>query len=401
MAPWVHAHMSSLGDFTPCCEIQEPLGESTGATIESVWNSDAMASLRLAMLSEAPQKACRICYEKEKLGATSRRQNFNASYGDQAHRLDATMHDGTVPASVRPIDLDLRFSNLCNFRCRSCWHGASSRWFSDSLALGWTAGKSAIITAGADRAKTLDDAMQRLPELRIIYFAGGEALLMEEHYLILEELLRLGRNDVCLIYNTNLSELSFGGRSAIDLWRQFRDVWVGASADGMGAVGELVRKGMSWRQFEENLQAVRAACPHVHLSLAATISVLNIFHLTDFYRHAVGSIGFAHSEISLNPLQNPPHYNIQILPPDLKHAAATALNALVSSLEKDARGKADAGQIETTKANMQHLVNFLWASDERRHIAAFLRITDRLDALRSENTFATIPELAVLRELSG
>src|SRR5471032_2993386 len=54
MAPWVHAHLSSLGDFTPCCEIFEPLGESKGATLVSHWNSPAMAAFRLAMLGNAP-----------------------------------------------------------------------------------------------------------------------------------------------------------------------------------------------------------------------------------------------------------------------------------------------------------------------------------------------------------
>ena len=35
MAPWVHAHLSSLGDFTPCCETFEAMGRSEGATLVS------------------------------------------------------------------------------------------------------------------------------------------------------------------------------------------------------------------------------------------------------------------------------------------------------------------------------------------------------------------------------
>ena len=401
MAPWVHAHLSSLGDFTPCCEIFEPLGTSDGATLVSHWNSGAMASFRTAMLGDTPLSVCRKCYDKEKAGISSRRQQFNELFRNESDRLSATGSDGTLPNSIQPIDLDLRFSNLCNFRCRSCWHGASSRWFSDAAALGLTKGETAVITAGADREKTFTQVMEQLSVVRSIYFAGGEPLLMEEHYALLEELVRVGRTDVRLSYNTNLSELRLGNRQVTDLWRVFEHVRVGASADGMGAVGELVRKGIKWTRFEENLHAVRESCPHVQLSMATTVSVLNLFHIPVFYSHAHKVLGFDHDSIFVNPLQEPHHYNIQILPRSMKRSAVAALTELARSLPENrpTLESAESGR-QGGKAAVLDLVEYMNARDDPQYIPSFVKITDRLDVLRGEDTFATIPELALMRTVA-
>jgi MoaA/NifB/PqqE/SkfB family radical SAM enzyme len=401
MAPWVHVHLSSLGDFTPCCEIFEPLGSSEGATLVSHWNGTGMRSFRVAMLGDAPLRVCRKCYDKEAAGLASRRQQFNAFYRDDADRLNATGSDGALPDSLPPIDLDLRFSNLCNFRCRSCWHGASSRWFSDATSLGLAKGPSAVIVGGADRAKIFAQAMERLSVLRSIYFAGGEPLLMEEHYALLEGLIRAGRTDVRLSYNTNLSELGLGERKVTDLWQAFEHVRVGASADGMGAAGELIRKGIAWDRFEGNLRSVRAACPHVRLSLAITVSALNLFHIPEFYAHAHGALGFDHHAINLSPLQEPRHYNIQILPRAMKRSAAAALTALAQALPEN-RPSSESAEPGTRvgKSAVLDLIRYMGARDDHQYVPNFVAITERLDALRGEDTFSTIPELAPLRAIA-
>lgn len=46
---------------------------------------------------------------------------------------------------------------------------------------------------------------------------------------------------------------------------------------------------------------------------------------------------------------------------------------------------------------MLDLVDYMRARDDPQYIPSFIKITDRLDALRDEDTFATIPELASMR----
>ena len=67
-----------------------------------------------------------------------------------------------------------------------------------------------------------------------IYFAGGEPLIMDEHYRILEELERRGMFDVRLVYNTNFTQVRLKDRYVFDFWKKFKNVSVGASLDAMG-----------------------------------------------------------------------------------------------------------------------------------------------------------------------
>lgn len=387
MAPWVHAHLSSLGHFTPCCEIFASAAPTDSKDLDAHWNGAEMSALRLAMLGNEPLEICRKCTEKERAGLSSRRQKFNAEFRDEAHRLAATTKDGKLAPTCKPIDLDLRFSNLCNFRCRSCWHGASSRWFSDATALGQAKSSSAIIEGTVDRERTLAQTLELLPHTHSLYFAGGEPLLMQEHYALLDALLRAGRTDIKLSYNSNLSALIFNGRRVTDMWAHFNDVEVAVSVDGAGAIGELIRKGMECAELERNIREVRERSPNVKLVLAVTVSVLNVFHLPALDAYARSKLGFAPSAIRLNPLQDPPHYNIQMLPRTMKRRAAEVL-ANLSEMNPSIRDAAD------------DVIAYMVSKDRSKSIPAFARITGQLDKLRYEDTFRTIPELSPLLDIS-
>ena len=75
---------------------------------------------------------------------------------------------------------------------------------------------------------------------------------MEEHYIILEELIKRNKTDVRIIYNTNFSRTAYKKTDAIDMWKHFKNVSVGASLDAMGARAELMRKGTVWKQAIAN-----------------------------------------------------------------------------------------------------------------------------------------------------
>jgi hypothetical protein len=152
---------------------------------------------------------------------------------------------------------------------------------------------------------------------------------------------------------------------------------------------------MDWKRFEENVLAVRAQCPHVKLLLAVTVSVLNIFHLADFYRHAHEALGFDHRFIAVKPLQIGLHYNIQMLPTELKRRAAKILKAFIATLPENEPG--EIYQRLTGRTGMEQIVAFLWAQNLKRHIPDFVRVTQALDELRGEDTFATIPQLLPLK----
>ena len=60
-----------------------------------------------------------------------------------------------------------------------------------------------------------DQMLEQFEHVEQFYFAGGEPIIMEEHYRILKELDRRKMYHVRLIYNTNFTKLKFKGHGCI------------------------------------------------------------------------------------------------------------------------------------------------------------------------------------------
>ena len=101
---------------------------------------------------------------------------------------------------------DLRFSNICNFKCRTCNYEYSSQWEQEDKRRGI---KRPIINFAKEDTALLQDVINQIPNIETAYFAGGEPLITEEHYIIIEEMIRKNRTDIKLMYNTNLSNFKF------------------------------------------------------------------------------------------------------------------------------------------------------------------------------------------------
>lgn len=401
LAPWVHLHVSSLGAITPCCEIQEPIGDVRDDDPFDLWRGSRMGAFRRALLEGWPPDACIKCREREEVGHPSLRADFQRRFHRHRDRVARTNADGGLP-NFAPVSLDIRFSNVCNFRCRTCWHESSSRWHADALELGYEVGPVALICNGLDVDRFVARLESTLPTLEEVYFAGGEPLLMDEHYRLLELLDRKGCHRVALRYNTNLSILSYKSSEVLSLWRRFPTVEVHASVDETGPRGELIRNGMRWEDFVRNARRVREECPHVRFCIHTVVSVFNILHLADLQRSLIEERLMDWENVSLGILQVPRAYSIRILPRHLKRRAARRLAVHRDWLADHAR-RCGGGEevVERQVRAVEGVVQFMMARDWAYLIPKFTKISRRLDALRGERTEAVLPELAPLFRWSG
>jgi sulfatase maturation enzyme AslB (radical SAM superfamily) len=224
-----------------------------------------------------------------------------------------------------------------------------------------------------------------------IYFAGGEPLLMEEHYRILEELLKRGRTDVRLIYNTNFTHTDLKGQSVFEYWRQFRSVAVGASLDASGGRGEYIRKGTVWSTVEQNRRDMLEICPQVDFYISPTLSIMNAEHILDFHREWTEAGLIRAQDLNVNILQDPAHYRIDIAPLEYKQHLESKYHEHLSWLaaQGDPLGRATQG--------FESAVTFMMATDNTHLIDTFWRKTHELDSIRNESLLAVIPELKALK----
>lgn len=399
LAPWLHMHVPIFGTAVPCCLAQGDFGDFRQGDVEAFRHSPAMNAMRANMLRDRPDPRCRNCTRAEALGFASLRQRFNREFSHHGARVAATAADGSIGAA-RPVSWDLRFSNLCNFRCRMCFHGSSSHWHGDAVALGLTMGDGPLLRGVADANAFIGALEPDIANLEEVYFAGGEPLLMEEHWRILDLLLEHGRTDVRLDYNSNLSRLSACQRDAIESWQRFGRVSVKVSVDGLGERGEYIRNGFKWRTFAANVRRVRTEAPHVALTADVTVSILNVMHLPELHRRLTEEALFPAHAFEMHPLFVPEHYSVSLLPRALRRQALRQLEqhqAWIGELES--HGQLDQAQAGILTENFAAVARLLEEASEvpRRQARKGLRaITAKLDQLRGEDASSVLNELRPL-----
>ena len=388
LLPWTHLHIRTDGLARPCCMWDgPPMGNAHSSSIDELWNSSDMKALRLDMMSGRPAAGCRRCYEIERSGFWSMRRRKTIDLERHCGRERLTAPDGTLPLLPVPF-LDIRFSNVCNLRCRICDPLQSSAWMADARALGLPAEGGPIFKPYGDWDSFWRQLQPLLEEgLEEIIFAGGEPLIMEEHYRILDFLIARKIWDVRLTYNTNFSTLRFQGRDVIDLWSRFHDVRVIASLDGSGRRGEYLRKGLNWEAVVANRKEMLRRCPDVAFSIFATISLFNALHLPDLHREWVEKGYINRDAFGLNVLVSPAMYRMQVLPAALKERVLESYRRHQESF-LDAGGRA-AGDFAAAARS-------LYAQDCSDLLPAFVAMTRRLDRLRGEDCREVFPELAAL-----
>lgn len=401
---WTHLHADTHGNVPLCCISNHQqddmfLGNLKTHTIEEVRNSDTAKEIRRKMRVGEHIPQCEICYKNEASGVKSMRQYENEKWGDMFHPKTGPIEvqsDGSV--TNPPVYFDIRFSNICNLKCRTCWHGSSSSWFKDAKKLDRQQSDSPIIQFDEGEF-TLDQIMEFLPYAKEMYFAGGEPLLMKENYLILEELIRVGNTDCTLRYNTNFTELKGvpGQRNILDLWKEFKYVCVSASVDGTDKTNYTIRGGSDLDRIKQNRRKQAEVCPHVHFQLAVTVSLLNIMDIEDIFMEWFGGdllqFDTPGPRVFFNILHVPEFYSIRNLKPHVCEKVLRTLKGLKSTFERLHHNNVENSYPQALE--MDKLINYIethyneYSEDLTQQLLGELYT---LDELRDENLLEYMKE---------
>ncbi len=392
--PWIHLHGWADGRTYPCClgEYTFPIGNLREKSMEEIWNDAPMREMRSNMLSGESCKQCTRCYEQEKNGFFSMRYDNNRNFGHYITEVEKTNTDGSLP-DFKIRYWDVRFSNLCNFSCRTCGPPFSSNWFNEHVKMfdrvpdvdGRPLAR--IEYAAGDEDSMIAQMMPHIPYVEQVYFAGGEPLIMKEHYFMLEKLIEAGRTDIRLQYNTNFSELRFKDKHVFDYWRHFRNVSVGASLDAMGARAELMRKGTDWKQVIENRRYMLEEVPHVDFYVNATISAMNILHVPDMHRQLVEQGLIKPGDFNVNVCQSPNWYRVDIFPEEFKQ------QVIMPKYQEFLEWLEPLDNIKRATTGYNGLLNLMNSVDNSNLLSKFISEVDKHDIARSENFWETFPEL--------
>jgi sulfatase maturation enzyme AslB (radical SAM superfamily) len=248
----------------------------------------------------------------------------------------------------------------------------------------------------------------QIPNLKQVYFAGGEPLMIREHKWFLEEIIRQGYADKILIrYNTNGLLVD---DEIIDLWKQFKKVKVGFSIDAIGDRNYYIRYPSDWATIEKNLHKLDNTPDNIQVSIATAIQILNIKHLADFAKwkitqnfkkvnleNTVGGIQAGGGIINMHLLYMPTYLSIKLLPPEDKAEVRRIFAELANWLHANYRQDEDFWkQNPYGWKRWQGILNFMDAEDHTEQLPAFKEYIEKLEAIRGTDFKATFPELAHL-----
>jgi sulfatase maturation enzyme AslB (radical SAM superfamily) len=383
-------HAFPDGRAYPCClgDDKHPIGNFKQDTMSTVWNQNAYKTMRKNMLEEKPCKECSKCYEQERAGFVSMRNSTNKNFGQHITIVDQTKQDGTFE-DFKLRYYDIRFSNLCNFTCRTCGGWFSSSWYNEEVELYGKRNYPQILFAGRHEEDMWDQLQEHIPYLEQIYFAGGEPLIMEEHYRILKELVRREMFNVKLIYNTNFSRLNLKDEDVLDYWKLFNNVSIGASLDAMGPRAEYIRKGTKWDQIERNRERMIEKCPDTDFYVSSTVSLYNVHHITDFHRNWAERGLLKPQDWNINILQGPDRDRINVLPQEFKDQVRVKIEDHIRWLEPQ-------DHLKRATSGYQGIINFM-QEDQSALLGEFFRVNDRHDDYRKEQFETVFPEYTTLR----
>lgn len=308
--PWIHFATRPNGDMRLCCSanasgagndhsvglVKNEKGVPANFGLEtpmSAWNNEYMKSVRTTMLNGEIPKSCSKCFKEESNGVSSKRMWETGTWVqegiDVPELVRQTQEDGTIPEKL--FYLDLRLGHTCNLKCVMCSPHDSSQWVADHKKIyplfqhkelkdqmSWD--RKSFNNFWHENPDFWKEMYAQIPNLKQVYFAGGEPLMIREHKLFLEEIVRQGYADKILIrYNSNGLLLD---DDIIELWKKFKRVKFACSQDTFGEKNHYIRYPTDWNIVEKNLDILDNTPDNIEVSIATAIQILNIKHLPEF-----------------------------------------------------------------------------------------------------------------------
>lgn len=271
--PWIASYAEPLGKISVCCmmnKYNDGLKMDSGeiyttynSGIHDIRNHFVLKEIRKQMMKGVKPECCLNCYMREKY-YKGRRISYREKFPEFIDYLKYTRSDGEIVVKKVPIKIyDLRMSNACNLECFTCKNGSTS---TKSPLVNWASGDN----------KYLKQVISDASNIREMYITGGEPMMIKEHWVFLEKIIKTGfSNKIHLKYTTNGS---FMKKKMFDIWSNYKSVHVTFSIDSIGDDAKIVRKNSNWNRIQKNIDYFDSNAPeNFTSSINCTISILNLF----------------------------------------------------------------------------------------------------------------------------
>ena len=358
--PWTGLMYNFDGTVKNCIRSAGPLGDIKNQSIDQIL-VDNNRPRQQQIVDQQQVPTCHTCYDLER-----GKRGFD-HISDRVFYIRELKNIPTDTYQVGNFDLhtvDVRWTNLCNFACVYCGPEFSSKWSTELK----------IQSQVPDQQQLMDFKnyiYDHAGQLKHVYLAGGEPLLMKENLILLEKL----NPDTNIRINTNLSKVDTRVFEAIC---EFPNVHWTVSVETLAQEFEYIRHGGSWTDFLDNLNKINQFGHKISFNMLHFLLNYNsIFDCVDFLK----DLGFHNNSFVIGALLNPEYLNIRHLPQNV-------LNSVKSKLQ-DRIDQKPGYLLEDSYRNMLHYIDIPF---EKNIIQSIDKLSE-LDQRRGVDSKATFKDL--------
>ena len=317
IAPFKHAHINTEGSLKFCCQSQEHSTYKFN-DIKNWFKSKPVKKLRNNLVKGIKDPVCMKCWVDEDNGKTSQREIYNKYIGniipnafEKSFEKNKILKNILIdPDNHLNIDTyDIKLGNHCNLKCIMCKPMDSSELLLEArknkeLAEFYTIPDSKNFV-WPKKEDFKDWCQSRLGNSTWIKFTGGEPFLNPYMLETLKNISMPQRKKCVISIVTNLTIIN---EKIIDIFKDFKETWIGVSVEGTTDVLEYARYGHKWKDFKKNLLILTEnKKENLHLTLQYVVQTPTILGIMDLIKFA------DENSVNLHPLflKTPKEFTLQ------------------------------------------------------------------------------------------
>ena len=296
--PWTGIMVNHDGQVKNCIRAYEDIGDLKTAPIRDIVLGSKNTEIQQAHQNNNKHTSCQGCHKLEEQKTDFNIVSDRKYYIKELRNVDRGIYDHNTHELHQ---IDVRWQNTCNFTCIYCGPEFSSKWAQE---------------LNVHQPKPNQDnytdlrnyVFDNVKNLKNVYLAGGEPMLMTENEELLELLLK-HNPDVSLRINTNLSHTD---TRVFDLACKFKNVHWTVSAETMGDDYEYIRYGGQWATFCHNLRWIKDLGHKITFNmLYFSLNAFTVFYFIEKFKN---DWNFHPNAFVIGPVLQPEALNVRHLP---------------------------------------------------------------------------------------
>jgi len=425
--PWIHLSTRPNGHMRLCCTANASSADATNNKefggeigilkevdgkpsnlghhdLMTSWNNNFMKYVRTTMLDGKIPYPCLKCFKEELAGHRSKRiweTEYWSSIVDIEDLMNNTNEDGSVPPQIAYVDI--RLGSKCDLKCIMCSPHDSSMWIGDWAKLykqikneslkelcQWkNKGRvdGASYTWFKDNPKFWNQLYNQIPNIKQLYMAGGEAIIIKEYDELLDRIIDMGYADkITLRYNSNGIRLS---ESLIDKWKHFKFVRFHFSIDSIEEMNEYIRYPSDWNQIVAQLRRLDDTPDNIEVTIACAVQMLNIYYIPDFVKwklqmnfKKINKWPLGGGLLNYHLVYHPAFLNVKVFPMWFKEEVANKYEKFYEWLIQNYRDSEDFTESSWGLQRYKGLISFMFSEDWSRRMPEFQEYISIMDKIR-------------------